>query len=136
MSPLMLCILNSKSRKRRAMPAQCTVLPPTALTIQAGRLGLFSARCQPPAAMRLSSQEIFLNIAHSSFSMSSRVKRLPASSTTLRIFCLASALARVPPPAPEPMITTTLSSSWANVAMGYFLVLFLFWARRGSGRLA
>src|SRR5690606_9490525 len=36
-----------------------------------------------------------------------------------RIFCLASALASVPPPAPEPMITTTPSSSWAKVAMGY-----------------
>ena len=33
MSPLMLRILNSNSRKRRAMPAQCTVLPPTPLTI-------------------------------------------------------------------------------------------------------
>ncbi|MNF41722.1 hypothetical protein D3C84_227540 [compost metagenome] len=70
MSPFSLRMRNSKSRKRRATPAQCTVLPPTALTIQAGRFGWLRATSQLPVAMRLSSQEILLNIAHSSFSMS------------------------------------------------------------------
>jgi len=86
------------------------VVPPTALTIQAGRLGKSFETRQPPLAMRLSSQASCAKESHSSLMKSSYSMRLPASSMTTSMPFWASSLPRVPPPAPEPMMTTTPSS--------------------------
>ena len=96
---------------RSEAPAQWVVVPPTVLQIQAGRLGKSAARrASCPSVVRLSSQEIWRKLPHSLFWKVSMLSWPPASSsTTLMPFC-ASSLPSVPPPAPEPMITTTESS--------------------------
>src|SRR5207248_2273960 len=97
-------------------PAQWVVEPPTALTIHAGSVGKFFDTRQLPDVVRGSFQASWVKLAHSSLMKSVYSWRSPASSTTtLMPFC-ASSLPSVPPPAPEPMITTTLSSFWLNVA--------------------
>src|SRR5262245_30749360 len=85
------------------------VEPPTALTIQAGSPEKSLATRQLPEVVRLSSQEICTKFAHSLLTNSSISTRGPASrQTTSMPFC-ANSLDRVPPPAPEPMTTTTPS---------------------------
>ena len=54
--------------KRGVAPAQCVVVPPTALTIHAGRFGKFSDTRHEPLVVRMSNQAIWENAAHSSFS--------------------------------------------------------------------
>jgi len=102
--------LNSCSSKRSDAPAQCTVEPPTALTIQAGMLGKSLWTRHVPDVVRMSLQASCMKLSHSSLMKSGISKRPPASRiTTFTPFC-ASSLPSVPPPAPEPMITTTPSS--------------------------
>src|SRR5215813_1035893 len=109
--------LNSCSSKRSEAPAQCVVEPPTALTIQAGRLGKSFATRQLPEVVRMSDQASWVKLSHSSLTKSWISTRAPASRiTTLMPFC-ASSLPSVPPPAPEPMITTTPESLRSNFAM-------------------
>ena len=60
--------LNSWSLKRGQAPAQWVVVPPTALTVQAGRSGKSVATRQVPDVVRGSSQAIWLNAGHSSLS--------------------------------------------------------------------
>ncbi len=72
-------VLNSCSWKRSDAPAQCTVEPPTAFTIQAGRLGNVLAIGHGPVACRLSFQASWANESHSSLTkskVSSPVARL------------------------------------------------------------
>src|SRR5712671_4852563 len=66
MFPYVLLILNSCSSKRSEAPAQCVVEPPTALTIQAGRLGKSFETCQLPDVVRMSDQASWLKLSHSS----------------------------------------------------------------------
>src|SRR5579883_765197 len=88
---------------------------PPALTIHAGSVGKSFDTRQLPEVVRGSFHANWVKLAHSSLTKSSYSCRSPASSTTtLMPFC-ASSLPSVPPPAPEPMITTTLSSFWLNV---------------------
>src|SRR5579859_6825304 len=102
---------------RSEAPAQWTVEPPTDLTIQAGRPAKSLATRQVPDVVRLSSHEILRNMPHSSLLKSAISTRLPASrQTTLTPFC-ANSFDRLPPPAPEPTTTTTLSSVRLNAAM-------------------
>ena len=54
--------------KRGVAPDQWVVVPPTALTIQVGRFGKSLATRQLPLVVRMSSQAIWLNARHSSFS--------------------------------------------------------------------
>jgi hypothetical protein len=98
---------NSCSLKRGHAPAQCVVVPPTILHVHAGRPGKSRAILHDPEVVRGSSQAILLNASHSSFTKSSWVRRGPASSSTTRTPCWQSSLARVPPPAPDPITTTT-----------------------------
>src|SRR5438445_2295927 len=95
---------------RSEAPAQWTVEPPTDLTIQAGRPGKSLATRQVPDVVRLSSHEILRNMPHSSLLKSAISVRLPASRQTTLMPFWASSLESVPPPAPEPTTTTTLSS--------------------------
>src|SRR5262245_60971577 len=86
------------------------VEPPTAFTIHAGRPAKSLATRQVPEVVRLSSQEILTKFAHSLLTNLSFSTRGPASrQTTSMPFC-ASSLESVPPPAPEPITTTTWSS--------------------------
>src|SRR5262245_17861739 len=85
------------------------VEPPTAFTIHAGRPAKSLATRQVPEVVRLSSQEILTKFAHSLLTNLSFSTRGPASrQTTSMPFC-ASSLESVPPPAPEPITTTTPS---------------------------
>src|SRR5215510_5771870 len=118
-SPYTVRALNSWSLKRKAAPAQWIVVPPTAFTVQAGRLGKFLATRHEPEVVRLSSQAILLNIGHSSLTKSLISTRLPASRRTTLTPFWHSSLANVPPPAPEPIMTTTLSSFNSYFAMSY-----------------
>src|SRR5690606_13765082 len=88
----------------------CVVVPPTAFTIQAGRLGKSCDTRQLPDVVRLSSQASCAKLSHSSLMKSSNSWRFPASRITTSMPFWASSLPSVPPPAPEPMMTTTLSS--------------------------
>ena len=97
--------------KRGQQPAQCTVVPPTVLHVQAGRFGKSLATRYEPEAVRLSSHASCLNERHSSLMKSSGVRWRPASSTTTLTPFWHSSLASVPPPAPDPTMTTTSSSS-------------------------
>ncbi len=67
---------------------------------------------QEPEVVRGSPQLSWLNEGHSSLMKVAGDSRLPASSSTTGTPFWHSSLARVPPPAPEPMITTTESSSY------------------------
>ncbi len=96
---------------RRLAPAQCVVVPPTVLQIHAGRFGKSLAMRQLPEVVRVSLQASWLNEGHSSLTKVPWFCRAPASSSTTGMPFWQSSLARVPPPAPEPMITTTESSS-------------------------
>src|SRR3954469_365417 len=121
----MLLILNSCSSKRSEAPAQCVVEPPTALTIQAGRLAKSLATRQLPEVVRMSVQASWVKLSHSSLTKSCSSIREPASRiTTLTPFC-ASSLPSVPPPAPEPTITTTPLSFRSNFAMLNSSLLFV-----------
>src|SRR5262249_53844764 len=102
---------------RSDAPAQCVVVPPTVLQIQAGRPEKSLATRHEPEVVRLSVQASWPNEAHSSLMKVAGDSRLPASSNTTLIPCLHNSLASVPPPAPEPMTTTTESSLCENVAM-------------------
>jgi hypothetical protein len=86
------------------------VEPPTAFTIQAGRFGKSWATRQLPEVVRLSSQEMLTKLCHSSLTKSSISMRGPASRMTTSMPFCASSLPNVPPPAPEPTMTTTPSS--------------------------
>src|SRR5882757_7887927 len=113
----MVLSLNSCSSKRSEAPAQCVVEPPTALTIQAGRFAKSLATRQLPDVVRMSDQASWVKLSHSSLTKSCNSMREPASRiTTLTPFC-ASSLPSVPPPAPEPTITTTPLSFRSNFAM-------------------
>src|SRR5215469_6629671 len=93
------------------------VEPPTALTIQAGRPGKSLCTRQLPEVVRASFQASWVKLSHSSLMKSWFSMRGPASRiTTLTPFC-ASSLPSVPPPAPEPTITTTPLSFRSNFAM-------------------
>ena len=63
-------ILNSCSSKRSDAPAQCTVDPPTDLTIHAGRLGKSFATRQLPDVVRMSFQASCVKLSHSSLTKS------------------------------------------------------------------
>ena len=67
---------------RGVAPDQCVVVPPTAFTIQAGRFGKSLVMRYEPLVVRMSSQAIWPNAAHSSFSQSSTLKWRPASMST------------------------------------------------------
>ena len=67
-SPYVVRALNSWAMNRGVAPDQWVVEPPTALTIQVGRLGKSFATRQEPLVVRRSNQAIWLNAAHSSFS--------------------------------------------------------------------
>jgi hypothetical protein len=67
-SPYSLLTRSSCGWKRSDAPAQCTVLPPTVLQIQAGRFGKSLATCQLPEVVRLSSQDSCRKAFHSSLS--------------------------------------------------------------------
>ena len=66
MAPYSLSTWNSCSWRRREAPAQCTVEPPTALTIQAGSPEKSFATRQSPLVVRASSQATWLKLGHSS----------------------------------------------------------------------
>ena len=103
--------LNSCACSRSEAPAQWVVVPPTVLQIHAGKPEKSFAMRQVPEVVRGSSQASWLNDFHSSLTKLALDCIAPASSTTtLMPFC-ASSLASVPPPAPEPMMTTTESSA-------------------------
>jgi len=72
-----------------------------------------------PAARRGAcvSQASWLNDFHSSLMKLALLWAPPASSTTTLMPFWHNSLASVPPPAPDPMMTTTESSFCANVAM-------------------
>src|SRR5579871_1064937 len=106
----MLFALNSCSCRRSEAPAQCVVVPPTVLQVHAGRLGKSLATRQEPEAVRLSSHASCLKANHSSLRKVWGDWRSPASSRTTLKPLWQSSLASVPPPAPEPMMTTTESS--------------------------
>src|SRR5262245_14237780 len=73
-----------------------------------------------------------VNLTHSSLTKSCNSMRAPASRiTTLTPFC-ASSLPSVPPPAPEPTITTTPLSFRSNFAM---LISSLLFVDRGCSSL-
>src|SRR5712672_1814077 len=113
----MLLALNSCSSKRSDAPAQWVVEPPTAFTIQAGRLAKSLATRQLPDVVRMSDHASWVKLSHSSLTKSWFSMRAPASRmTTLTPFC-ASSLPSVPPPAPEPTITTTPLSFRSNFAI-------------------
>ena len=114
---------------RREAPAQWVVVPPTVLQIQAGRPAKSRATRQLPEVVRLSSHEICRKLFHSSFWKVSMLSCLPASSITTLMPFWASSLPSVPPPAPEPTITTTESSLSSNVAM----IIVLPQPRNGGG---
>jgi hypothetical protein len=101
---------HSCSWKRSEAPAQWIVEPPTALTIQAGSPAKSFATRHVPEVVRGSSQEICPKLAHSSFWKSSISWRPPASRITVSTPFIASSAPSVPPPAPEPITTTTESS--------------------------
>src|SRR5258705_9753206 len=122
MLPWVVLSLNSCSSKRSEAPAQCVVDPPTAFTIHAGRLAKSLATRQLPDVVRMSVQASWVKLSHSSLVKSWFSMRAPASRiTTLTPFC-ASSLPSVPPPAPEPTITTTLLSFRSNFAILNFLL--------------
>ena len=58
---------------RSDAPAQCVVVPPTVLQIQAGRFGKSLATRQVPDVVRLSSQASWRKAFHSSFMKSAIV---------------------------------------------------------------
>ena len=60
--------------------------------------------------VRMSFQASWPKLSHSSLTKSSISWRGPASRMTTLMPLWASSLASVPPPAPEPMMTTTVSS--------------------------
>src|SRR5579885_151723 len=101
---------NSCSCSRSDAPAQWTVVPPTVLQIHAGRFGKSFAMRQVPDVVRLSSHASWLNANHSSLRNVAGDWRCPASSRTTFRPLRQSSLASVPPPAPEPTISTTESS--------------------------
>src|ERR1700730_12014003 len=117
--PYVLLTRNSCSSNRSDAPAQCTVEPPTDLTIHAGRLAKSLATRQLPDVVRMSVHASCVKLSHSLLMKSCSSTRGPASRiTTLTPFC-ASSLPSVPPPAPEPTITTTPSSFRSNFAIVY-----------------
>src|SRR5216684_3017992 len=117
--PYVLLTRNSCSSKRSDAPAQWTVEPPTDFTIHAGRLGKSLATRQSPDVVRISVHASCVKLSHSLLMKSWSSVRGPASRiTALTPFC-ASSLPSVPPPAPEPIMTTTLSSFRSNFAIVY-----------------
>ena len=110
-TPYSALVLNSCSWKRSEAPAQCVVVPPTVLQIQAGRFGKSLATRQEPEVERGSVHASCENEGHSSLMNAPVDWRSPASSTTTSMPFCASSLARVPPPAPLPTTTTTPESS-------------------------
>src|SRR5690242_9988671 len=102
---------------RSDAPAQCVVVPPTVLHNHVGSPGKSLATRHEPDVVRLSSQASCPNDAHSSLINVAGDSRLPASNKTTFTPCWHSSLASVPPPAPEPMTTTTESSLWEYVVM-------------------
>src|ERR1700744_5358702 len=102
---------------RRLAPAQCVVVPPTVLQIHAGRFGKSFATRHEPDVVRVSSHESILKASHSDVEKSPCVCDLPASSTTTSMPFCASSFASVPPPAPDPMTTTTLPSLCLNCTL-------------------
>src|SRR5512140_561520 len=102
---------------RSDAPAQCVVVPPTVLQIHAGRPEKSLATRHVPDVVRLSSHANWPNDAHSSLMNVAGDSRLPASSRTTLAPLLHNSFASVPPPAPEPMTTTTESSLCECVVM-------------------
>src|SRR3979411_3309478 len=102
---------------RSDAPAQCVVVPPTVLQIHVGRPEKSLATRHEPDVVRLSSQPSRPKEAHSSLINGAGDSRLPASSSTTFTPCLHNSFARVPPPAPEPMTTTTEASPCEYVVM-------------------
>src|SRR5882672_3790963 len=95
---------------RSDAPAQCAVVPPTVLHIHAGKPGKSFATRHDPDVVRLSSHASWPNDAHSSLMKVAGDSRLPASNSTTLMPFWHNSFASVPPPAPEPMTTTTPSS--------------------------
>ena len=71
--------------------------------------------------VRMSFQASWPKLSHSSLTKSSISWRGPASRMTTLMPLWASSFASVPPPAPEPMMTTTVSSVKSNFAAMDFL---------------
>jgi len=92
-------------------------VPPTVLQIHAGRPAKSLATRHVPDVVRLSSQASCPNDFHSSLMKVAGDSRLPASSSTTLTPFRHNSFASVPPPAPEPMMTTTESSLSSNFAM-------------------
>src|SRR5271170_1107746 len=83
---------------------------------QSSRSGDDFATYHEPDEVRGSNQVNAPNIPISSFWKSVISMRFPASRTTTEIPFFVSSFASVPPPAPEPMITTTEESFRSNFA--------------------
>src|SRR3984893_16040054 len=115
--PYVLRALNSCSSNRNDAPAQWTVDPPTDFTIHAGRLAKSLATRQLPDVVRISVHGSCVKLSHSLLTKSCISVRGPASRITTLTPFWANSLPNVPPPAPEPTITTTPSSFRSNFAM-------------------
>jgi hypothetical protein len=109
-SPYVVLARTSHGRRRGVAPVQCSVVPPTPFAIHTGRFGELCVTPQVPEVVRGSSQLSCANAAPGSWENSAIDPRRPASNSTTRMPRRVSSCARVPPPAPEPMMTTTPSS--------------------------
>jgi hypothetical protein len=83
------------------------VVSPTVLQTHDGRLGKSFARRQVPDVLRLSSHASCERDFHSSLMKVAQDCKAPAFRTKPLMPFRANSLASVPPPAPEPMMTTT-----------------------------
>src|SRR6202011_5324261 len=102
---------------RSDAPAQWVVVPPTVLQSHVGRPEKSLATRHVPDVVRLSHQASGPKDAHSSLMNVAGDSRLPASNSTTFTPCLHNSFASVPPPAPEPMTTTTEPSPCEYVVM-------------------
>src|SRR6202171_1977413 len=102
---------------RSDAPAQCVVVPPTVWRFHDASTEKSLATRHEPDVVRLSNQASWPKEAHSSLMNVAGDSRLPASSSTTFTPCLHNSFARVPPPAPEPMTTTTEPSPCEYVVM-------------------
>src|SRR5271167_2633800 len=96
--------------RRGVAAVQCTVVPPTVRQCQAGSVGEVLTGSQVPLCERGSSQVSCANASPGFCEKVASDWRLPASNITTLRPRRVSSLAMVPPPAPEPTMTTTSGS--------------------------